>query len=270
MIRLRQVALVARDLDAVVGELCEHLGLTVCFHDPGVAAFGLRNALMMIGDQFLEVVSPTQPGTTAGRLLDKRNGDGGYMAIYEVDDLDSIVGRTAEILGVPIDGDGRREIASRSRGTPRIANRLLRRVRDFAEVRAEGVVDAPTAHAGLALFGVDALGLELSPNCVGRGVIADHGHARRTQAEPGEGDRGVRGAAPRREPHVIHIHFGRVVEGQQAGAVHDILRCDDLGQIGAHEDVLRGPAKGDHVIATPGGRRDGTRCLGHRGTVRSV
>jgi hypothetical protein len=60
----------------------------VCFHDPGVAAFGLRNALMMIGDQFLEVVSPTQPGTTAGRLLDKRNGDGGYMAIYEVDDLD--------------------------------------------------------------------------------------------------------------------------------------------------------------------------------------
>lgn len=88
MIRLRQVALVARDLDAVVGELCEHLGLTVCFHDPGVAAFGLRNALMMIGDQFLEVVSPTQPGTTAGRLLDKRNGDGGYMAIYEVDDLD--------------------------------------------------------------------------------------------------------------------------------------------------------------------------------------
>ena len=88
MIRLRQVALVARDLDAVVGELCEHLGLTVCFHDPGVAAFGLRNALMVIGDQFLEVVSPTQPGTTAGRLLDKRNGDGGYMAIYEVDDLD--------------------------------------------------------------------------------------------------------------------------------------------------------------------------------------
>ncbi len=88
MIRLRQVALVARDLDAVVGELCEHLGLTVCFHDPGVAAFGLRNALMVIGDQFLEVVSPTQPGTTAGRLLDKRIGDGGYMAIYEVDDLD--------------------------------------------------------------------------------------------------------------------------------------------------------------------------------------
>ncbi|MEY4339536.1 MAG: hypothetical protein RLZ14_1386, partial [Actinomycetota bacterium] len=88
MIRLRQVALVARDLDRVVDELCAALGLTVCFHDPGVAMFGLRNALMCIGDQFLEVVSPVSEGTTAGRLLDKRGGDGGYMAIYEVDDLD--------------------------------------------------------------------------------------------------------------------------------------------------------------------------------------
>lgn len=88
MIRLRQVALVARELEQAVDELCSTLGLTVCFHDPGVATFGLHNALMVIGDQFLEVVSPTQPGTTAGRLLDKRGGDGGYMAIYEVDDLD--------------------------------------------------------------------------------------------------------------------------------------------------------------------------------------
>jgi catechol 2,3-dioxygenase-like lactoylglutathione lyase family enzyme len=88
MIRLRQVALVATDLDEVVSALCTTLGLRVWFNDPGVAAFGLHNALMMIGDQFLEVVSPTEPGTTAGRLLDKRGGDGGYMAIYEVDDLD--------------------------------------------------------------------------------------------------------------------------------------------------------------------------------------
>ncbi len=88
MIRLRQVALVATELDAVVAELCDTFALRVCFNDPGVRAFGLHNALMMIGDQFLEVVSPLEEGTTAGRLLDKRSGDGGYMAIYEVDDLD--------------------------------------------------------------------------------------------------------------------------------------------------------------------------------------
>lgn len=89
MIRLRQVALVAADRDAVVAELCGWLGVTVCFEDPGVGEFGLHNALMTVGDQFLEVVSPTTGGTTAGRLLDKRGGDGGYMAIFEVDDLDA-------------------------------------------------------------------------------------------------------------------------------------------------------------------------------------
>ena len=96
MIRLRQVALVASDLDTVVAELCAALGLEVCYVDPGVGEFGLHNALMLIGDQFLEVVSPTREGTTAGRLLERRardngNGDGGYMAIYEVDDLDARV-----------------------------------------------------------------------------------------------------------------------------------------------------------------------------------
>lgn len=88
MIRLRQIALVASDLDPTVEQLCSAFDLTICFRDPGVGEFGLHNALMVIGDQFLEVVSPTAEGTTAGRLLEKRSGDGGYMAIYEVDDLD--------------------------------------------------------------------------------------------------------------------------------------------------------------------------------------
>jgi catechol 2,3-dioxygenase-like lactoylglutathione lyase family enzyme len=89
MIRLRQVALVARDLEATTAVLCDALGLSVCFRDVGVAEFGLANTLMTIGDQFLEVVSPTREGTTAGRLLDKRQAAvTGYMAIFEVDDLD--------------------------------------------------------------------------------------------------------------------------------------------------------------------------------------
>lgn len=96
MFRLRQIALVAHDLDATVGQLCDTLGLTVCFNDPGVGEFGLHNALMVVGDQFIEVVSPTEPGTAAGRQLDKRNGDGGYMVIYECDDLDERLADLAE------------------------------------------------------------------------------------------------------------------------------------------------------------------------------
>lgn len=88
MIRLRQIALVARDLDAVTADVRRHLDVDVCFRDPGVAEFGLHNALFRIGDQFLEIVSPTTSGTTAGRLLDKMGGDCGYMALFEVDDLD--------------------------------------------------------------------------------------------------------------------------------------------------------------------------------------
>jgi len=95
VIRLRQVAMIAPDLDPVVDELCATFGLQVCFHDPGVAEFGLRNALLLVGDQFIEVLSPTLEGTTVQRLLDKRGGAGGYMAIFEVDDLDERVERLA-------------------------------------------------------------------------------------------------------------------------------------------------------------------------------
>lgn len=87
MFRLRQVALVAADLQAAEAEVANALGIEWCFQDPGVGAFGLHNALFPIGDQFLEIVSPTEPGTTAGRLLEKRGGDGGYMVLVQTDDL---------------------------------------------------------------------------------------------------------------------------------------------------------------------------------------
>lgn len=82
--------MVAADLDAAEQRIADDLGVELCYRDPGVATFGLRNALFPIGDQFLEVVSPTQPGTTAGRQLDKRGGDSGYMVILEVDDLEAL------------------------------------------------------------------------------------------------------------------------------------------------------------------------------------
>jgi hypothetical protein len=90
MMRLRQVALVAHDLAAAEADIIDRLGLSLCFRDPGVGEFGLHNALFPIGDRFLEVVSPTEEGTTAGRLLDKRGGDGGYMVIFQTDDLDAL------------------------------------------------------------------------------------------------------------------------------------------------------------------------------------
>ncbi len=89
MIRLRQIALVAHSLDQAISDISAALDVDVIYRDPGVGFFGLHNALFCIGDQFLEVVSPIQEGTTAGRLLEKLGGDGGYMALYEVDDLDA-------------------------------------------------------------------------------------------------------------------------------------------------------------------------------------
>lgn len=97
MIRLRQIALIASDLDPVVEELREALDLQVCFSDPGVGEFGLRNAMLLMGDQFLEVLSPVEKNTAVGRLLDKRGGPGGYMVIHEVDDLDVRVARLADL-----------------------------------------------------------------------------------------------------------------------------------------------------------------------------
>ena len=79
---------------------------------------------------------------------------------YDAEDLQLIVQRAAQIFDIGLTDDAAWEIAKRSRGTPRIANRLLRRVRDFAEVRADGSIDRAVADEGLAKFGVDELGLD--------------------------------------------------------------------------------------------------------------
>ncbi len=99
--RLRQVALVARELEPVVRELCAVLGVEVAYRDPLVKLFGLHTALLPIGETFLEVVSPTQDGTTAGRLLERRAGDGGYMVILQTRDLEA-ERRRVEALGVRV------------------------------------------------------------------------------------------------------------------------------------------------------------------------
>jgi len=109
--------------------------------------------------RFTLVGATTRTGLVTGPLRD-RFGFVGRLDLYDTDELEAIVLRSAGILAVPVDREGARRIAERSRGTPRIANRLLRRVRDFVEVRAAGQIDGTTAVAGLELFGVDALGLD--------------------------------------------------------------------------------------------------------------
>ena len=85
--RLRQVALAVRELQPVAGALGEAFGWTEPFQDPGVGEFGLQNAVFTAGDTFVEVVSPVREGTTAGRYLERRGGDTGYMAIFQVADV---------------------------------------------------------------------------------------------------------------------------------------------------------------------------------------
>ena len=109
--------------------------------------------------RFTLIGATTRAGLITGPLRD-RFGIVERLDYYVVDDLRQIVERAAAIFGIAVMPDGAYEIARRSRGTPRIANRLLRRVRDYAEVRADGVIDLDVAKAGLAAFEVDELGLD--------------------------------------------------------------------------------------------------------------
>jgi len=99
--RLRQVVIAARDLETTVAHLAAVFGLEVSYRDPGVAEFGLVNAVMPIGDTFLEVISPVAARAPARRFLDRRGGDGGYMVMLQSDRLDADRARVAE-LGVRV------------------------------------------------------------------------------------------------------------------------------------------------------------------------
>lgn len=97
--RIRQIVFAAQDLVAARETLGSLLQLAPPFRDPGVAEFGIDNAVFCLGDQFVEVISPLQPGTACGRHL-QRHGDSGYMLILQTDDFEREVARLA-VLGVP-------------------------------------------------------------------------------------------------------------------------------------------------------------------------
>jgi len=120
---------------------------------PGATAIPLQVA------PFTLVAATTRSGLLTGPLRD-RFGFTAHMEPYHPAELERVLARSAGLLEVDLQPDGAAEIAGRSRGTPRVANRLLRRVRDFAEVRADGVVSRELARAALALYDVDELGLD--------------------------------------------------------------------------------------------------------------
>jgi Holliday junction DNA helicase RuvB len=108
---------------------------------------------------FTLVGATTRAGLLPGPLRD-RFGFTAHMEFYSDAELEQVLRRSADLVGVPLTDEGGEEIAGRSRGTPRIANRLLRRVRDFAQVRGEGTVDRTAARAALELYDVDEAGLD--------------------------------------------------------------------------------------------------------------
>ncbi len=120
---------------------------------PGATAIPLQLA------PFTLVGATTRAGLLPGPLRD-RFGFTAHLDLYEPHELEQVLVRSARLLDVDLRADGAREIARRSRGTPRITNRLLRRVRDFAEVRGTGVVTGPVAKAALEIYEVDELGLD--------------------------------------------------------------------------------------------------------------
>ncbi|MEM7271717.1 MAG: Holliday junction branch migration DNA helicase RuvB [Actinomycetota bacterium] len=148
-----------RVVEEVLYPAMEDLQLDVVL-GKGPAARSIRFDL----EPFTLVGATTRTGLITGPLRD-RFGYAFRLDYYDREDLERIVLRAGEVLGIKVEQDGAAEIASRSRGTPRIANRLLRRVRDFAEVRGAdtgmpGILDQETAADGLALFGVDERGLD--------------------------------------------------------------------------------------------------------------
>jgi holliday junction DNA helicase RuvB len=123
---------------------------------------------------FTLVGATTRAGLLPGPLRD-RFGFTAHMDFYDAGDLERVLVRSAALLGVELTGEGAAEVAGRSRGTPRIANRLLRRVRDFAQVRAGGVVDRAVAQEALVVYEVDERGLDRLDRAVLNALVASFG-----------------------------------------------------------------------------------------------
>ena len=131
------------------------------------------NSIRLDLPKFTLIGATTRAGSLSAPLRD-RFGVSLRLELYTVDELAMIVRRSADLLGVPIDEDGSAEISKRSRGTPRIANRMLRRVRDFAQVKAGGVITRAVADEALTALEVDHLGMDNIDRRMLRAIIEQY------------------------------------------------------------------------------------------------
>ena len=132
------------------------------------------NSIRLDLPRFTLIGATTRAGSLSAPLRD-RFGVTLRLELYTAEELQDIVTRSAGILDVPIEPDGALEIARRSRGTPRIANRMLRRVRDFAQVRADGIITKEVADHALLALEVDYLGLDNVDRRMLRAIIENYG-----------------------------------------------------------------------------------------------
>jgi hypothetical protein len=204
-VRLRQAVLVAADLEAAAGALRRELALGEPFRDPGVGEFGLANCVFAIGDCFLEIVSPLQAGTAAGRQLDRAGGDGGYMVLFDLEDLDGARERAAgagvrtvwqidlpDISGTHMHpADLRGAIVSLDRslpyGTWRWGGPAWTGAKgEGAAGRLEGITLAVTEPEGAAARWGEVLGLEVQAGPAGPSLVTSDGaHVTFAAAPPG-------------------------------------------------------------------------------------
>ena len=159
----------ARPVEEILYPAMEDFQLDIVL-GKGPAARSLRLDL----PPFTLIGATTRTGLITGPLRD-RFGFVARLDYYDPAELELIVRRSAGLLGAHLDGGGGAEIAKRSRGTPRLANRLLKRVRDYAEVRGDGKIDREVARAGLELFQVDEFGLDKVDRAILKATCARFG-----------------------------------------------------------------------------------------------
>ena len=195
--------------------------------------------------RFTLVAATTRTGLITSPLRD-RFGFSARLDFYRAEDLRTIVSRSATILGVEGDPEGAEVLARRSRGTPRIANRLLRRVRDFAEVRGSGRIDATVATQALELFEVDPLGLDKLDLALLKVLCERYGGQpvglATLAVSVGEEPDTVEDVA---EPYLIQLGF---LQRTPRGRVASTAAFDHLGLAPPRYAV--GPARGDPTART--------------------